>query len=135
MKFWTETILKFQSALDYTLLSLEDLKRNFRRNIEPECLETVLVCKFYKMTQLMIIVKLEMEKKQQIKSIDTFKSELTSNWSGWIFNTLIKKPLFMLGSSLISSEPKLGGKKFVVVKMLNEKAKSLLSKHKGIIFF
>ncbi|KAH8361657.1 hypothetical protein KR084_012485 [Drosophila pseudotakahashii] len=79
MKFWTDLITKYLKFCGRPIFSLRDLQLQFMRGDQlPACLDTVIS---------------ELQQRKQIRSRSDFEHDPANSWSGWLVNSLVKRPL------------------------------------------
>ncbi|XP_017022749.1 charged multivesicular body protein 7 [Drosophila kikkawai] len=79
MKFWKELIADYLKFCGRPVFCLRDLQLQFMRGEQlPACLDTVI---------------LEMQQRKLIRSRAEFEHDPANSWSGWLVNSLVKRPL------------------------------------------
>ncbi|KAH8240152.1 hypothetical protein KR032_011673, partial [Drosophila birchii] len=79
MKFWKELIANYLRFCGRPVFSLRDLQLQFMRGDQlPACLDTVIS---------------EMAQRKLIRSRTEFDYDPANSWSGWLMNSLVKRPL------------------------------------------
>nr|XP_016924643.1 charged multivesicular body protein 7 [Drosophila suzukii] len=79
MKFWKDLIAKYLKFSGRPIFSLRDLQLQFMRGDQlPACLDTVIS---------------DMQQTKQIRSRSEFEQDPANSWSGWLVNSLVKRPL------------------------------------------
>lgn len=79
MNFWTELIGNYLRFHGRPIISLRDLQLLFMRGDQlPACLDTVI---------------LELQQRKQIRALSEFEYDPGNSWSGWLVNSLVKRPL------------------------------------------
>ncbi|XP_020808922.1 charged multivesicular body protein 7 [Drosophila serrata] len=79
MKFWKELIGNYLRFCGRPVFSLRDLQLQFMRGEQlPACLDTVLS---------------QMQQQKLIRSRTEFEYDPANSWSGWLVNSLVKRPL------------------------------------------
>jgi len=79
MKFWKDLIAKYLKFSGRPIFSLRDLQLQFMRGDQlPACLDTVIS---------------DMQQTKQIRSRSEFEHDPANSWSGWLVNSLVKRPL------------------------------------------
>ncbi|KAH8255950.1 hypothetical protein KR026_003005 [Drosophila bipectinata] len=79
MNFWTELIGTYLRFYGRPIVSLRDLQLLFMRGDQlPACLDTVI---------------LELQQRKQIRALSEFEYDPGNSWSGWLVNSLVKRPL------------------------------------------
>ncbi|XP_017098090.2 charged multivesicular body protein 7 [Drosophila bipectinata] len=79
MNFWTELIGNYLRFNGRPIVSLRDLQLLFMRGDQlPACLDTVI---------------LELQQRKQIRALSEFEYDPGNSWSGWLVNSLVKRPL------------------------------------------
>ncbi|XP_016970027.1 charged multivesicular body protein 7 [Drosophila rhopaloa] len=79
LKFWKDLIAEYLKFRGRPIFSLRDLQLQFMRGDQlPACLDTVIS---------------EMHQGKQIRSRTEFEHDPANSWSGWLVNSLVKRPL------------------------------------------
>ncbi|XP_016955734.1 charged multivesicular body protein 7 [Drosophila biarmipes] len=79
MKFWKDLIAKYLKFCGRPVFRLRDLQLQFMRGDQlPACLDTVIT---------------ELQHTKQIRSRSEFEQDPANSWSGWLVNSLVKRPL------------------------------------------
>ncbi|KAH8350864.1 hypothetical protein KR067_001699 [Drosophila pandora] len=79
MNFWSELIGNYLRFYGRPIISLRDLQLLFMRGDQlPACLDTVI---------------LELQQRKQIRALSEFEYDPGNSWSGWLVNSLVKRPL------------------------------------------
>ncbi|SPP87338.1 charged multivesicular body protein 7 [Drosophila guanche] len=79
MKFWKDLVTQYLKFWGRVTFSLRDLQLNFMRGDQlPACLDTVIS---------------EMHQQKQIRPRTEYDNDPANTWSGWLMNSLVKRPL------------------------------------------